>query len=129
MDPQPHTILHLALLEKTGTKAQEPEPPWCRTREGLSMESVTNGGLGYCPKPNTLNYHYRQTPYPTRVRTHAFVLSVGKSFQTNELLISHYVTNRVVRDPYAMWCEQLSLSANAGGAVDSIGGSRFLVSN
>ena len=38
----------------------------------------------------------------------------------------HFLTNRCIREPYVQWCERLSPSAKAGGAVYSIGGSFFI---
>ncbi|MCK9436814.1 MAG: hypothetical protein M0Q12_06375, partial [Synergistaceae bacterium] len=32
----------------------------------------------------------------------------------------HFLTNRCIREPYVQWCERLSPSAKAGGAVYSI---------
>src|SRR5690554_3650631 len=34
----------------------------------------------------------------------------------------HFLTNRCIREPYVQWCERLSPSAKAGGAVYSIRG-------
>jgi hypothetical protein len=68
------TILRRSQVAGQGTETEESDPSGDRSGTCLPMESIPDGGMGNCPKPDSENDHYFGAIAKKRVRSVAYVL-------------------------------------------------------